>query len=130
MDKWFLLHTAAWVGVEIAVGVFVSPAWALYLLIIAIPMLIISYWKIHKKESNNEFINTSYNKEPIPNKIRVSEVELISMARTMLRVHGHEDITGIGLDIKSGVLPSEVMFKPCHKCGIQRNKKYEGKYIW
>jgi hypothetical protein len=41
----------------------------------------------------------------------------------MMDTHGHLDLTGMVSDRANGVELNELMFKPCHICGVIRNQR-------
>jgi len=52
------------------------------------------------------------------------EKELIGhMGMRMMGTHGHLDLTGMLSDRANGMELNELMFKPCHICGVIRNQR-------
>jgi hypothetical protein len=45
----------------------------------------------------------------------------------MMDTHGHLDLHGMLSDCANGVEINDLMFKPCHICGVIRNKRSRGK---
>ena len=41
----------------------------------------------------------------------------------MMDTHGHLDLTGMLSDRSNGVELNDLMFKPCHICGVIRNQR-------
>ena len=62
---------------------------------------------------------------------RITALELLDINKRMIDQHGHDDWTGIQLDLKSGVPPNKITSSPCHKCGdgTLRNQRSTKGYI-
>jgi len=126
----------AMIGIGLPDTNWLSIEWARWLTIAGITFVLISIMLAINEVQKEPVLNKPEVTQPTDQQHSdehsyqiITTQEILSMARTMLDIHGHEDITGIRLDLKSGIPPSEIMFNPCHKCNIQRNKRYTGKYI-
>ena len=57
-------------------------------------------------------------------KVSQNEKDLIShIGFRMMDTHGHLDLTGMLSDRANGMDMNELMFKPCHICGVIRNQR-------